>query len=680
MKTHHRIIALSVILAMAFWVADSIIDTIFFSESSFWDQIILYVSGYELYIRLLAAALFITFGIVMAVLISNKKQSTEKLRKQNSFLSNVLESLGHPFYVIDANDYSIKLANSVASRGKALENLTCYSLAHKSSSPCRSAEHPCPLEEMKKTRQPVEVEHIHNDEHGNPINVEVHGYPIFDSEGNIVQMIEYCLDATERYRAVKALRESEAKFRSLAEKSPNMIFINQNGRIVYANAKCEEVMLYKREELYSAGFNFLNLIAPESRDSVMANFERHRAGEDIPPYEYTLLTRDGNRLDAIHTTALITYGGTSALLGVVTDVTERKRAEEGMKRAAGEWRVTFDSIPDMVSIQDRDFKLRRVNKAFANAFKKEPRELIGKACYEVVHRTDAPVPDCPNRITFETGKTVTKEFFDPRLGIPLEVTTSPVFDEKGEVIASVHVARDITERKHFQEQLIITDRLASIGEMASGVAHELNNPLTSVIGFSQLLMEGDIPPEIKEDLSTIYNEAQRAAGIVKNLLTFGRKHAPVKQMTQVNRIAEEVLKWRAYEQRVNNIEVTKQFAGDLPEVMADHFQMQQVFLNIVINAESAMMESHKRGKLTVATERVNGYIRASFIDDGPGIDKEDMGKIFDPFFTTKEVGKGTGLGLSICHGIVAEHGGRIYARSKPGEGATFVVELPLNGH
>jgi signal transduction histidine kinase len=140
----------------------------------------------------------------------------------------------------------------------------------------------------------------------------------------------------------------------------------------------------------------------------------------------------------------------------------------------------------------------------------------------------------------------------------------------------------------------------------------------------------------------------------------------------------DVLRLRAYEQRVNNIEVETRLTPDLPEIMIDHFQMQQVFLNIVVNAEFAMQEAHQKGKLIIKTERFNGIIRITLTDDGPGITKENLKHIFDPFFTTKEVGKGTGLGLSICHGIVTEHGGKIYARSEMGMGASFIIELPIN--
>ncbi len=359
------------------------------------------------------------------------------------------------------------------------------------------------------------------------------------------------------------------------------------------------------------------------------------------------------------------------------EITERQRAEERLKQSAEEWRATFDSITDLVSIHDKNFKFVRVNKAFGNSLKMKPAELIGKPCYELVHGTNEPIPNCPHIKTLATKKPVTVGYFEPCLGIHLEVTTSPVFNEKGKVVGSVHVARDTTERKRMEEQLIIADRLASVGELAAGIAHELNNPLTSVIGFSQLLLDKNVTDDVKEDLKVVYSEAQRTAEVVKNLLIFARRHTPAKQPVNINSIIDKVLKLRAYEQRVNNIRVITRFTSDLPEIMADYFQLQQVFLNIIINAEHFMIEAHGRGTLTIKTEVTGNIIKASFADDGPGISRENLGHLFDPFFTTKEVGKGTGLGLSICHGIVTEHGGRIYTESDLGKGATFIVELPL---
>jgi PAS domain S-box-containing protein len=256
-----------------------------------------------------------------------------------------------------------------------------------------------------------------------------------------------------------------------------------------------------------------------------------------------------------------------------------------------------------------------------------------------------------------------------------EVNASPIQYEGKP--ADMVILRDVTKRKQAEERMLMTDRLASIGELVSGTAHELNNPLTTVIGFSQLLMQRDIPDDMRGDLGLIQKEAKRCANIVKNLLTFARKHAPVKQLSSINSIIEDVLLLRDYDHKVNNVEVEKRFAPHLPQIMVDYFQMQQVFLNIIINAEYFIAQTYNGGRLIITTEKLDSIVRISFADDGPGIAKEDLSRLFDPFFTTKPVGKGTGLGLSICHGIVAEHGGRIYVKSQLGKGATFIVELPI---
>jgi signal transduction histidine kinase len=192
-------------------------------------------------------------------------------------------------------------------------------------------------------------------------------------------------------------------------------------------------------------------------------------------------------------------------------------------------------------------------------------------------------------------------------------------------------------------------------------------------------MEKNTPDYIRKDLAMIRDQARRAANTTSNLLTFARKHTPVKQLTQINAIIEDVLELRAHAHKSDCIEVERHLASNLPEVQVDRFQMQQVFLNIVMNAEYFMIQAHNKGRLTIATKRQNDSLEASFADDGQGIAREDLGRIFDPFFTTKEAGKGTGLGLSICHGIVAAHGGQIYARGQPGKGATISIELPING-
>ena len=233
------------------------------------------------------------------------------------------------------------------------------------------------------------------------------------------------------------------------------------------------------------------------------------------------------------------------------------------------------------------------------------------------------------------------------------------------------------QRKNMEAQLVARDRLASIGQLVSGVTHELNNPLTSVIGFSELLLERELPDNIRMNLKIINDEAHRMDVIVKKLLTFARRQPQEKRPMDINESIQAVLELRAHEQKTSNIKVNTRFAPDLPQIMGNNSQLQQVFLNIIINAEFFMSEVHGRGTMTITTERIGDSVRVSLADDGPGISKESMNCLFTPFFTTREVGQGAGLGLSICHGIITKHGGRIYAESESGKGATFIIELPI---
>jgi len=245
--------------------------------------------------------------------------------------------------------------------------------------------------------------------------------------------------------------------------------------------------------------------------------------------------------------------------------------------------------------------------------------------------------------------------------------------------------RDITERKRAEEkrvlmeqQLQLAGRLAVVGEMAASIAHELNDPLTAIQMYAQILYSrDDIDVSLKSDVETVVKEAQRAVKTIKNLLSFTRMHCPEKRVISINDAIASILELHAYRMRVNNIDVRIDLDPDLPATIAEFDQLQQVFANIITNAEQVMTEARQGGKFTIKTQKADGMIRISFIDDGPGITDENVKRIFDPFFTTKEPGKGTGLGLSICHSIIEEHNGSISVESRIGEGATFVVEIPV---
>jgi PAS domain S-box-containing protein len=371
-------------------------------------------------------------------------------------------------------------------------------------------------------------------------------------------------------------------------------------------------------------------------------------------------------------------GDISFALAAIEKEEQRRRMEEELRRSetrlaqaqsiahVGSWE--WDILKNEIFYSDEFHHMfgRRVKslEAFLGALHPDDRVFVKKAINEALYK-NKPY-DLEYRVISLKG--------EERV---IYAQAEVAFGEDGQPLRMIGTVQDITERKKMEEQLILTDRLASVGELASGIAHELNNPLTGVIGLSQLLVQRRVPKDIKEDLSLVNSEAQRAANVVKNLLTFARKHPPAKQLLNINDVITKVLEIRAYEERVRNVEVVTHLAPDLPKIMGDYFQLQQVFLNIVINAEFFMLKTHGKGTLTITTRKIGDIVQASLADDGPGITKENLGHIFDPFFTTKEVGKGTGLGLSICHGIITAHNGRIYAESKPGSGATFIIELPL---
>jgi len=384
-------------------------------------------------IRVIFSSFIGFFSIWLISLLKTRErkltESEEKLKTQYSLLQSTFEAIPYPFYVIDANDYTVKIANSAARFGDLSKGPLCYALTHGRDKPCDSETDPCPLAQMKKTRKPVTVEHVHYDESGKARTYDIFAYPVFNTEGDIVQMIEFC--------------------------------------------------------------------------------------------------------------------------------------------------------------------------------------------------------------------------------------------------------QDNTERKHMQEQLIAQDRLVSIGQLVSGVAHELNNPLTSVLGFSDILLQKELPNDIRSDLEIVNSEAKRTALIVKNLLTFARQQPQQKTPVDINEPLQAVLQLRGHSQRANSITTETHLAKRLPPVMSNNSQLEQVFLNIIVNAEQAMLEAHNKGTLKIYSEQREDFVRITIADDGPGISRGNMSRLFTPFFTTKEIGKGTGLGLSISQGIILEHGGRIWAKSEPGKGATFYVELPI---
>jgi two-component system NtrC family sensor kinase len=260
------------------------------------------------------------------------------------------------------------------------------------------------------------------------------------------------------------------------------------------------------------------------------------------------------------------------------------------------------------------------------------------------------------------------------------VNLSPMRDDQGQITSIVVVMTDITDSAVLRDKLVHAEKMAAVGQLVSGVAHEVNNPLTAILGFADLMMENPALPEsARKDLRVILQEAQRTKQIVQNLLSFARQMPPQRNAVQLNVILRRTIQLRSYDFNSHGVEVVEHLNEGLPDIIGDAHQLQQVFLNILNNAYDAVHAVGRPARIEITTTKAGDAVEVSFRDNGHGITHPD--RIFDPFFTTKEVGKGTGLGLSICYGIVQEHSGEILAHNNPeGHGATFIVRLPAAPH
>jgi len=367
---------------------------------------------------------------------------------------------------------------------------------------------------------------------------------------------------------------------------------------------------------------------------------------------------------------------------------KRNQIEEELRQSEETMRLMFESIAEGIAVTDLDGNITQVNEAAARMSGHDNEaELIGRSAFELIAEQYHTIAMENLRKTLETGHSGPLEYTlmrRDRSEYPGRISAALIKDVSGNAIGFVATIDDITdqkkaeaERQELERKTQVTSRLASVGEMASGIAHEINNPLTGVVGFSELLMTKDLPEDLRKDVEIIHDGSKRVAGIVKRLLTFARQHKPERTYTDINEIIESTLTLRKYSLETGNIGLSTSLDAGLPWTMADTGQLQQVFMNIIVNAETEMKQAHGRGKLTIKTEQIDNKIRLSFKDDGPGIAKENIGKVFNPFFTTREVGEGTGLGLSLSYGIIAEHKGALYVKSRLGKGATFFIELPI---
>jgi PAS domain S-box-containing protein len=468
---------------------------------------------------------------------------------------------------------------------------------------------------------------------------------------------------------------SEDKYRSLFEKANDGIILLRNDPVEIAHANQEAERLTGRTEEELLGKGLPDLFGPAEKERAR-NFmnEVIQKGEGRTD-ALSLDRKDGTLLEVDLSAKQVNLGEDTIFQVIFRDLTEQRKLEKKIRESKRDLEAIFDGIRDQLSLQAPDYRILRLNKAMVEKYHSDYRTLIGKRCYEAYFGRTSPCDGCPVTVTIETREPASSVMKNPEPETDLRIYSYPILDEKNNLVSVVEYIHDITGEQRLQAQLIQSEKLAGIGTLASGVAHEINNPLSGIMGMADLAMETDDPETRKGYLADILNCAQRISEITKGLRSYSRISKQEEQAPMdVIEVLERSLKMvRMATAKTSPVEVTRRFQP-VEKIEANPGEIQQVFTNLFTNALQAM--NGKGGKLTLSTRQLQDSIEVRVSDNGKGISQKHLNKIFDPFFTTKKQGEGTGLGLNIVYRITTKYEGTIDVESEEGVGTTFTLKFP----
>ena len=389
----------------------------------------------------------------------------------------------------------------------------------------------------------------------------------------------------------------------------------------------------------------------------------------------SLMKKDGSSLEVDLSTKRIDLGDESLYQMIFRDMTEQRKLEKKIRQSKRNLEAIFDGIRDQLSIQTPDYQIFRVNRAVIENYKLTYKELFGRKCYEVYFQRTNPCEKCPISVTIETKQPASSIMKLSEGDTTLQIFSYPILDEKGNLISVIEYMKDITEEQRLHEQLIQSEKLAGIGILASGVAHEINNPLSGIIGMAEIALEEEDPSKKRGYLMDIINCSERISEIVRGLRSYSRAAKKGElSFVDLNEVLEESLKMVRLATKKTPVEVIKKFQS-IEKIQANMGEIQQVFTNLITNAFQAM--DGQSGNLVLSTRSLKDSVEVKVSDHGVGIPQKYLNQIFDPFFTTKNPGEGTGLGLNIVYRIVTKYEGTIDVESKEQVGTTFTIKFPI---
>lgn len=490
------------------------------------------------------------------------------------------------------------------------------------------------------------------------------------SEG--LQTIHVLKDITDR-------REAERRYRELFDNiQEGLFFCSPEGRFVEVNDALVRMLGYEsrdellhcdpREQVFPSPERHNDLFALMEQQGTLRNREevlKHKIGSPVHVLINGFAVRDAN-------------GNILQFRGLMLDISGLKAYQSELQRERDFSGKILNNTQSLILVADTAGLISYANRRW-HVLGYEQEAILGRSLESLVSSSRREAIRDAYFAVLSGNQVDNLELqvlsSDGRAG-QFSVNLSPMRDDQGNVTSVVVVMSDVTDAASLQAKLMHAEKMAAVGQLVSGVAHEVNNPLTAILGFADLLMENqELPESARKDLRVILQEAQRTKQIVQNLLSFARQMPPQRKPVQLNAILKRTIQLRAYDFHSRGVSVTERYDSELPFVIGDSQQLQQVFLNIINNAYDAVREAVTGPRIDISTRRNDDYVEVSFSDNGHGISHPE--RIFDPFFTTKQVGEGTGLGLSICYGIVKEHGGEILCANNAGQqGATFTVRLP----
>jgi PAS domain S-box-containing protein len=481
-------------------------------------------------------------------------------------------------------------------------------------------------------------------------------------------------------RDVTSQHQAELRFNEFFESlREGIFFTTPDGHVLDANPAMVRMLGFEsKAELQLENFGQV-YADPSQRDALLRELQSRGSVQDR---EVVLRRKDGSHVYCLASGFAIrdTFGRIVRLQGTLVDITERREIEKRLHQEQEFVRHLIACFPDMIAVFDASGRFTYVSPRVYEVLGAAPAEFVGQQHLFGVHPDDQPAVAQAFRQVMAGANPSTQMEFRARHADgtwrTLRASAGPLFDAEQQISGVVSSVRDITESKTFEQQLLQKEKFASMGQMMAGAAHELNNPLTAILGVSDLLRERATDDGTRRQVEIILQQARRAAAIVQNLLALavpsGQKRARVK----VDEIIAKVIESHQKSLQQRNIVADVTIAGTLPEVEGDPRLLAQVFTNVLLNAEQAISSVRDKGNVRISLSQAGSNLLAEFADDGPGIPQEIADKIYDPFFTTKRPGGGSGLGLTICLGVVKDHGGRIELQTSEGVGTTFRIFLP----